>query len=83
VSKFENQRSWHHHYFGEIENEIMPPKCDEGEFHWMDKSEIIDLPMTPTVKEAIKHWLAHPGENKTFLIVRNVAEEKITILDLD
>ena len=61
----------------------MPPKCDEGEFHWMDKSEIIDLPMTPTVKEAIKHWLAHPGENKTFLIVRNVAEEKITILDLD
>jgi len=82
VSKLENQISWHYHYFGELENEITPLKCAEGEFHWVDRKGIIDLPMSATVLEAIKHWLTHPDESKVFLIVCNVAEEKITILDL-
>jgi len=82
VTKYEHEISWHYHYFGELENEVTPPKCDEGEFYWVDRKDVINRPMTPTVKEAMKHWLDHPDENKVFLIARNFTQEKITILDI-
>jgi len=58
----------HYHYFGEIKNEISLPKCDEGEFHWVEKCNLADLPMSTSVKEAVRHWVASPDENRVYLI---------------
>ena len=55
VRKVDGEISWHHHYIGELDAEISLPDCDEGELHWVDKRDIIDLPMTTLVKEALRH----------------------------
>jgi len=55
VRLIDNQVRCHHHYFGEIENEVSLQECTEGELHWVNKSEMLDLPMTTSVKEAVKH----------------------------
>ena len=68
VRLIDNQVRWHHHYFGEIENEVSLQECTEGELHWVNKSEILDLPMTTSVKEAVKHWIQNPHEDAIFMV---------------
>lgn len=58
----------HHHYTGELYEEIPLPKCDEGEFYWKYKSEITDLPMSTSVKKAITHWLDNPDDDNIYVI---------------
>jgi len=60
IRKMETEIRWHHYYFGELKAEITPPKCEEGEFFWLEKNDISTLPMTASVKEPLKHWLTNP-----------------------
>jgi 8-oxo-dGTP diphosphatase len=68
VRKVDNEIRWHHHYFGEIRKKISLPKCDEGEFHWVEKAKILALPMAITGKEAIKHRIHNPNADGVYLI---------------
>ena len=74
--------SMHHHYIGEVETEFTPPECIEGEFHWVDKKDILDLPMTPMVKEALRHWLSNPENNNVYLVAVNKENDSASILEM-
>ena len=67
----------HHHYFGEVDNEIPLPKCDEGEFYWIEKNNIVDLPMSTSVKEAVKHWVLNPGDGVYFIAVSPAGDSAV------
>jgi len=69
VRKTDTEIRWHHHYLGELETEIIPPHCEEGELHWVSKTDIPTLPMTASVKEPLKHWLANPNCEDTVLFI--------------
>ncbi|MCL2357429.1 MAG: NUDIX domain-containing protein [Defluviitaleaceae bacterium] len=61
IRKTENELRLTYHFFGELETEIPPPECDEGELFWTDTKKIPDLPMSTSVKEALLHWMKNPG----------------------
>jgi 8-oxo-dGTP diphosphatase len=63
----------HHHYFGELENEIALPECDEGELHWINKADLPGLPMTTSGKEALMHWILHPDDEGVYFVAVNPA----------
>ena len=68
VRKDGNEIRIHHHYFGEVEHEFALPYCDEGELHWVEKSIIPGLPMSPTVREALLHRLKNPNDESFYLV---------------
>ena len=68
VRKDNNEIRVHHHYFGELKSEVPLPKCVEGELFWKDKNDIFNLPMSTSVKEAVKHWFFNPKSNSVFLV---------------
>jgi len=69
--KADNEIRIHYHFIGEAEAEFPLPKCDEGELYWLDKSEIHNLPMSTSVKEAVTHWLANPNASDVYLVAVN------------
>jgi len=82
VRKTENQIRWHHHYFGELESEVLLPKCSEGEFHWVDKTHMLSLPMSTTLREAVKHWIEHPQDDTVYLIAVSPDDETAVVSQL-
>lgn len=82
VRKVDNQIRWHHHYFGELENEVPLPECNEGEFHWVEKSEMLKLPMSTSVKEAVRHWIHNPGTDGVYLVTIAPDGDSAVILPL-
>lgn len=36
------------------------PDTDEGSLHWVNKIDLLNLPMPPTMKLAMEHYLKHP-----------------------
>ena len=73
---------FHHHFIGEMETEIPLPKCEEGELHWVCKDDIPRLPMSTSVGEALKHWLANPHSNDVYMVAVDKAGENATVLQL-
>ncbi|MCL2198276.1 MAG: NUDIX domain-containing protein [Defluviitaleaceae bacterium] len=71
INQTENEIRIHYHHIGELQREIPLPKCSEGEFYWKYKSEIADLPMSITVKEAISHWINNPNSDSIYLVAVN------------
>jgi len=82
VRKVDNEIRMNYFYFGEIENEIPLPKCDEGDFFWVDKGEIINLPMSRTVKEAVKNWVKNPADDNVYFIIVSADEDSAVISQL-
>lgn len=82
VRKIDGEIRWHHHYIGELESEIVLPDCDEGELHWIDKIDIPNLPMTTSVKEALKHWLLYPKSDDVFMVAVSKDNNSATIIEL-
>ena len=72
----------HHHYIGEIDNEIILPKCDEGELFWIDMHDINGLPMSASVKVAINHWVNNPNNNGVYLVAVNPAGDSAVISEI-
>lgn len=72
----------HHHFFGELENEIPLPECNEGELHWKHKSEIHDLYMTMSIKEALKHWINNPGSEGVYVVAVNPADDSAVVTEV-
>jgi len=68
-----------YHYFGEVADELPLQKCDEGEFHWIEKKDILDLPMSAVVKEVLRHWLTTPDSDNIFFVIVNLLENSIFI----
>ena len=82
VRKTENQIRWHHHYFGELEIEVPLPKCSEGEFHWVDKTNMLSLPMSTSVREAVKHWIHNPQDDTVYMVIVSADNETTVVLPL-
>jgi 8-oxo-dGTP diphosphatase len=82
IRNVENEIRLHHHFFGELENEINLPQCDEGELFWVEKSEIYKLPMTTTVKEAVIHWLENPESKSIYAVAVNAKGDFATITEI-
>ena len=68
VRKVDSEVRLHYHYFGKLEQEILPPHCDEGEFFWVDKSGLLDLPMSTSIKETVRHWVCNPDCGEIYLV---------------
>ena len=68
TSKEGNDIRLHYHFFGTLTHEVSLPQCTEGEFHWVEKSKIPDLPMSPSVNEVTKHWIQNPNTDELFLV---------------
>ena len=79
VRKVENDIRLHHHFFGEVKSEMSLPECDEGELYWMDKNKAIDLPMSTSVKETLKHWLNNPNGEDVYFVAVHTDGESATI----
>ncbi|MCL2619801.1 MAG: NUDIX domain-containing protein [Defluviitaleaceae bacterium] len=69
VRKVDGEVHLVYHYFGRLEQEILPPECSEGEFFWIDKIDLTNLPMSRLVGEAVHHWVRNPDCDKINLIV--------------
>ena len=82
MRRAENEIRLHHHYIGEIKNEIVLPKCDEGELHWVDKKDILDLPMTASGKEALRHWITTPDSDRIFLVAVNAEADSAVVSEI-
>jgi len=82
VSRAETEIRIVYHYFGEVEEEISPPKCEEGEFFWINKEDALNRPMSASVKEAIKHWVANPGSEDIYFICVNKADDSAVITQI-
>jgi len=82
MRKVGNEVRLHYHYFGEIENEISLPQCDEGELYWIDKKDILGLPMSTSVKEAVVHWVQNPDDDSLYLITVNKTGDSAVISEI-
>ena len=82
VRKDSNEIRLHYHYLGEVEKEIPMPECSEGEFYWIDKSELLDLPMSTSVKEAIRHWVHNPCNDAVHIVAVNTAGDSAVISEV-
>jgi 8-oxo-dGTP diphosphatase len=82
IRNVENEVRLHHHFFGELEDEINLPQCDEGELFWVEKKEIHKLPMTTTVKEAVVHWLENPESKSIYAVAVNAQDDSATITEI-
>lgn len=81
VIQVENEIRIHYHHIAQLKKEVPPHnKCNEGELHWLNKSEIENLPMSTTVKTAITHWLNHNKSETIHLIA--VKNDIATITEL-
>ena len=72
----------HHHFIGEMETEIPLPECEEGELRWVNKNDIPHLPMSTSVGEALKHWLANPYSDDVYMVAVDKTGENATFLQL-
>jgi len=79
VRRMEDEIRFHYHFFGEVKNEIPLPTCDEGELHWVDKNNVLGLPMSTSVKEAVRHWITSPDENWIYCIAVDPAGESAVV----
>jgi 8-oxo-dGTP diphosphatase len=68
MRKAETEIRFHYHYFGEID-EIELPKCSEGDFFWVEVNEISGLEMSPSVGDALNHWMKNPHDNEVYFLV--------------
>lgn len=80
--KADGELRLHYHYFGELEKEIPLPFCDEGEFFWVAKAEVRELPMTTSVGAAVRHWLENPESSAVFFVAVNPAGDSATISEI-
>jgi len=69
IRKDSNEIRIHHFYFGELENEIPLPKCDEGELFWIEREKLLELPMTTSNIEVLRHWSKTPDNKTVYCIV--------------
>ena len=76
------EMSFTYHFFGEMKMEAPLPKCDEGEFFWVDKEEILSLPMSRPVKEALRHWVQNPKNDSVYMIAVNMEETSAEIAEI-
>ncbi|MCL2363530.1 MAG: GNAT family N-acetyltransferase [Defluviitaleaceae bacterium] len=83
MRKVGNEIRCHYHYFGTLKHEIPLPACDEGEFHWVQKSQILDRPMSATVREVVTHWMHNPANSGIYLIAVSADESTSAISPLD
>jgi len=72
----------HHHYFGELENEIPLPECGEGELHWKDRSEILGLDLTTSVKEVLRHWISNPDCEGVYVVAVNPTGDAAVVSEI-
>ena len=80
--KVDREISLHYHHIGELHTKIPLPRCDEGEFHWVHKNDIPDLPMSVSVGEALRHWLATPENDEIYLVAVNKSGDSAKVLEL-
>ena len=82
IRKTEGEIRLHHHFFGKVETEFALPKCTEGELHWVDKEYISELPMTTSVGEAVRHWLANLSSDVVYMVVVNTDGDTAIITEI-
>ena len=82
VRKTDGEIRWNHHFIGELMSEIPLPACDEGELHWVEKTEIPQLSMSSSVTEIFRHWMIHPHANGIYLVVMNEHDKMQAVLKL-
>jgi len=68
VRRVDGEVRLHYHYFGKLKQEILPPKCSEGDFFWIDKIDLTNLPMSTSIKEAVRHWVCNPNCDEVYLV---------------
>lgn len=61
-----NEIRQHYIYFGKT-LKMTINYCDEGELHWINLSEILNLDMPLTVKHMFKHFFTSPNENIVYI----------------
>ncbi|MCL2285952.1 MAG: NUDIX domain-containing protein [Firmicutes bacterium] len=80
--KVDNEIRLHHHFMGEVDTEFPLPICEEGELYWVAKKDIPGLPMSTTVGEAVKHWLANPENDGVYMVAVNKTDSGADISEL-
>jgi len=78
----ENEMRTVYYYIGKVKYEFEPPYCNEGVFHWVDIKDIIDLPMSFSVKEIVKHWVNNPENKNVYLVGINKDNNKSAFIEL-
>jgi len=80
----ENEIRMVYYYFGKVGREFEPPYCNEGVLRWVDINikDIIDLPMSFSVKEIIKHWINNLDNTNVFLVGMNKNNDKSAFIEL-
>jgi len=82
IDKDDNEIRAAYYYIGKVTQEFEPPYCDEGVFYWTDIKDIIDLPMSFSIKEIVKHWVNNPESNNIFLFGINKNNNQSTVVEL-
>jgi len=82
IRKVGDEIRMHHHHFAEIKTQIPPPICEEGEFFWIEKEEMLGLPMSTSLKESLKHWASNPVSDTIFTVVVNAADTSATVVEV-
>ena len=60
-----------YYFFGNTTEEIILQPCDEGTLHWVDIRDIPTKPMTFSVEEITRHWLANPDSDSVYVCCVN------------
>lgn len=58
-------------FFGELEFKTSMIECEEGTLHFVEVNKAIDLPMTFSIKEVIKHWKNNKNSDNIFMATIN------------
>lgn len=60
-----------YYFMGEITHKPELLECDEGTLHWINPSDMVNLPMSFSIKEIIEHWLTNPDTESVLTCVIN------------
>ena len=73
-----------YYYVGKASREFKPPYCGEGILHWVELKDTVNLPMSFSVKEVVKHWLDNSATKKdtVFLVGINKDNNQSTFIEL-
>jgi 8-oxo-dGTP diphosphatase len=70
------------YFFGGICQRLSLPGCDEGTLHWVPMREMIERPMSFSVKEVVAHCLNHRGSDEVFLCAINRKNDGATFVKI-
>ena len=82
VKKDSDEIRIHHFYFGELESEVSLHECNEGELHWVSREKLLELPMTASNKEVLKHWVNALGDERVYFIAISPQGDSVVVSEI-